>query len=169
MDFTNRQLEFLARHLNLLTDDQGRVLFEGGRAKQRVVRKQVAMRSVVWSTDFEAAQRQAREQGKKLLLDFTGSDWCQPCKMLEKYVFESEAFAAFAQDYILVRLDFPRRRELSPNESRQNAELKARYAISGFPTVIVLDADGTELRRRTGFEPNTSAYSFLQSLQKKAH
>jgi thiol:disulfide interchange protein len=39
-----------------------------------------------WLTDFAAAKQQAASENKKLLLDFTGSDWCGYCKLLEAEV-----------------------------------------------------------------------------------
>ena len=30
----------------------------------------------LWTEDFAAAKAQAKKEGKDLLLDFTGSDWC---------------------------------------------------------------------------------------------
>ena len=41
-----------------------------------------------WETDFAAARKQAREQKKDLLIDFTGSDWCGWCKRLKEEVFQ---------------------------------------------------------------------------------
>ena len=29
-----------------------------------------------WITDYEAAKKQAAKEGKDILMDFTGSDWC---------------------------------------------------------------------------------------------
>src|ERR1019366_2897612 len=36
-----------------------------------------------WLTDFAAAKQQAAGENKKMLLDFTGSDWCYFCKRLD--------------------------------------------------------------------------------------
>jgi thiol:disulfide interchange protein len=40
-----------------------------------------------WLTDFDLAQTQARSQNRKLLINFTGSDWCPPCIMLHRQIF----------------------------------------------------------------------------------
>ena len=56
-----------------------------------------------WMTDFEAAKEKAKKEGKDLLIDFTGSDWCGWCIKLSKEVFEQEAFKKEApQSFILV-------------------------------------------------------------------
>lgn len=40
-----------------------------------------------WTTDFEAAKAQAKKEGKEILLDFTGSDWCPPARPFTKMSF----------------------------------------------------------------------------------
>ena len=68
-----------------------------------------AMSGEGWVADFDVAVKQAREQGKHLLVDFTGSDWCGWCIKLHDEVFAKEAFLKAAQEkYVLVALDFPR-------------------------------------------------------------
>ena len=41
-----------------------------------------------WITDVPKAMEQAKSQKKLVLLDFTGSDWCPPCKNLHKTVLK---------------------------------------------------------------------------------
>ncbi|MED5278251.1 MAG: thioredoxin family protein, partial [Verrucomicrobiota bacterium] len=36
-----------------------------------------------WLVDFEKAKAQAAKEGKSILMEFTGSDWCPPCIQLE--------------------------------------------------------------------------------------
>ena len=49
-----------------------------------------------WLTDFDAVKKQAAKENKAILMDFTGSDWCPPCKALKKNVFDKEEFSKFA-------------------------------------------------------------------------
>ena len=56
-----------------------------------------------WMTDFEAAKKKAAAEGKDLFIDFTGSDWCPPCKDLTKRILSQEGFQKSAREnYILV-------------------------------------------------------------------
>ena len=65
-------------------------------------------------TDLKAAVEQAKEQDKDLLLLFTGSDWCPPCKMLEEEVFSQQEFLdGVSEDFVLVMLDFPKNKQLA--------------------------------------------------------
>ena len=77
-----------------------------------------------WTTDFEAAKAQAKEEGKALLVDFTGSDWCPPCKALHKDVLSKKSFIDSAKkDFVLVELDFPRKGNQSKELKAQNKKL----------------------------------------------
>ncbi len=106
----------------------------------------------LWQTDFKAAQAQAKKDKKYLLVDFTGSDWCGWCIKLHNEVFDKEPFKADApKQFVLVELDFPHQKEQSPELKQQNKELSEKYNIEGFPTVLVMDADG-EVIARTGYQ-----------------
>lgn len=95
-----------------------------------------------FTTDIEAAVEEATEQDKDILLLFTGSDWCPPCKKLESEVFSQQEFLDGVSDqFVLVMLDFPKNKELDPELKLQNKSLAAKFAISGYPTVIMVDKD----------------------------
>ena len=105
-----------------------------------------------WVTDFEAAKKQAAAENKSLLVDFTGSDWCGYCIKLDEEVFQQEAFQEYVADkFVLVELDFPRQTEISAELKEQNEALATAYEIQGFPTVILMDADGRPYAR-TGYQ-----------------
>jgi protein disulfide-isomerase len=108
--------------------------------------------SLAWQTDYAAAKTAATQQNKYILLDFTGSDWCPYCIKMDKEVFEKPAFSTFAgEKLILVKLDFPRKVSQSPAERSQNQELAKKYGIEGFPTYVLLDPTGKEVRRQVGY------------------
>lgn len=108
-----------------------------------------------WVADYDKAVEQARLEKKDLLVDFTGSDWCGWCKRLDKEVFSQQAFHETAtKNYVLVALDFPRDEAIKakvPNPAR-NGELQEKHAIEGFPTILLMTADG-EVYGRTGYRP----------------
>ena len=47
-----------------------------------------------WLVDFAKAKAQSAKEGKPILMEFTGSDWCPPCKALHKNVLTSDVFKA---------------------------------------------------------------------------
>jgi len=118
----------------------------------------------VWLTDLEAAKAQGVKENKPVLIDFTGSDWCPPCIQLHKVVFESAEFAAVASKYVLVELDYPRKTPQAPELKAKNAELSKKFGISGFPTVLLIDAKSGEVFGKTvGFGGQT-AKEYLDKL-----
>lgn len=103
-------------------------------------------------TDFEAAKTKAKQDGKDLLIDFTGSDWCGWCIKLKKEVFEQDIFkASVPKNFVLVEIDFPRNVEQAEVLVKQNTELRDRFSVSGFPTVILSDAEGRPYAK-TGYQ-----------------
>lgn len=97
-----------------------------------------------WLTDIDAAKKSAGESKKDLLIDFTGSDWCGYCIKLNDEVFKHDAFKAGVKDsFVLVEIDFPRAKDKLPEDARKrNTELGEKYAVQGYPTILLCDAEG---------------------------
>ena len=105
-----------------------------------------------WKTNFAEASAEASQQNKQILLNFTGSDWCPWCVKMDDEVLNKKQFSDFAsKNLVLVKLDFPRGKKLSPEEKAQNEQLAKKYAIQGFPTFVLVDASGKEVRRQEGY------------------
>ena len=120
--------------------------------------------AVTWETSFDAAKKLAAEKKLPILADFSGSDWCGWCIKLDEEVFSQPAFGAFAKDSVVLFLaDFPRRTPQSDELKKQNQQLAEKYGIEGFPTVLLLDADGKVLAQ-TGYEPG-GAESYVKHLK----
>ncbi len=119
-----------------------------------------------WLTDFAKAQAKAKAEKKFVFLDFTGSDWCPPCKSLHNTVLTSAEFTQFAKDnLVLVEVDFPRAKKQSAELKAANAKLSEKFNIEGYPTVIVLDANGKEVFKEVGFG-GTPAKDYVAKLAK---
>src|SRR5438105_3477408 len=99
-----------------------------------------------WLTSYEDAQKEAQSKHRLLLMDFTGSDWCGWCIMLDKEVFSKPEFKEYAnKNLVLLELDFPRMKKMPPEMVAQNERLLMKYGIQGFPTVVVFDSSGKPL------------------------
>lgn len=93
-----------------------------------------------WLTDLPKAQAQAKQEGKMVLMDFTGSDWCSWCMKLDKEIFQTPEFADYAKEHlVLVEVDFPKKKPQSQELQKANEALEKRYKIEQYPTVIVLN------------------------------
>lgn len=115
-----------------------------------------------WTTDYEQALAQAQKENKNVLVLFTGSDWCSFCIKLHDEVLDKRNFKKFAKDnFVLVYLDFPKRKKQTAKEKRNNGALRQKFKVNGYPGTVILDKDGTELGRIVGYSPN-----YLQLLEK---
>ncbi|MFK7819578.1 MAG: thioredoxin fold domain-containing protein [Planctomycetaceae bacterium] len=106
-----------------------------------------------WLDNVSKAMKQARAQDKDLLLNFTGSDWCHWCEVLEEEVFSDQQFGKKAsEEFVFVTLDFPvDQSKQDPWLAKQNHEWMQRLAVDGFPTVVLLDAEGRPYAK-TGYQ-----------------
>lgn len=110
-----------------------------------------------WLTDYPKAQALAKEQKKAILLDFTGSDWCGACMQLKKEVLTKPEFSQFAKEkLVLVEVDFPENKKQSEELKKANAVLETKFKITGYPTVVLVDAEGKELTRLEGYDGETA-------------
>lgn len=107
-----------------------------------------------WMTDYKAALALAAKENKKVLLDFTGSDWCGWCIRLKKETFNMPAFKDYAdKNLILVEVDFPQGKTLSPEVTAQNNALQEQFRVEGFPTLVLLDSQGKMIKQNSGYLP----------------
>ena len=95
-----------------------------------------------WTDSITEGIAQAEREGKMLLLDFTGSDWCVWCKKLDSEVWYTPQFEAWSKDNLVkVFLDFPQNRDLSDEQKLQNQLLQQYFGVKGFPTIFLLDSN----------------------------
>jgi thioredoxin-related protein len=107
-----------------------------------------------WRTDYAKALETAKAENKRVLLEFTGSDWCPPCIALGKQVFSQPEFRAYAEkNLVLVEVDYPQRKKQSSEIEKQNEKLGKEYGIEGkgLPTIMLLDSAGKVMRESTGY------------------
>lgn len=105
-----------------------------------------------WLTNVPKAEAQAKKDNKLVLMDFTGSDWCEWCKKLDQDTFSKPEFADYAKsNLVLVQLDFPVNKPQSDQLKAANAALARKYNIQGYPTLIALKPDGTLVWTQVGY------------------
>ena len=93
-----------------------------------------------WVSSYRAAKTQAIRQNKKILIFFSGSDWCAAGRRLDRDLFKTEAFKRLASGkYILYNADFPKYSRLGQEAEESNKRLSARYGVQSFPAVVVVE------------------------------
>lgn len=126
---------------------------------------QVNAAELPWTTDLPKAQAKAKAENKLVMLDFTGSDWCGWCIKLNKEVFSTPEFVAYAQKNLVpVEVDFPNKKKQSAELKKANNALQKKYGIEGYPTIIVLNGDGKKVGE-LGYMPG-GPKPFIAELEK---
>ena len=120
----------------------------------------IALARAEWPTDYEKALAKAKSENKRVLLDFTGSDWCGPCIQLSKTVFSTKEFRAYAdKNLVFVEVDYPKGKRQSAELVKQNEKLAKQYKIEekGYPTIVLLDPSGRIIREMNGYSGETTS------------
>ena len=116
-----------------------------------------------WGSDLSVAQQVAKELHKLILLNFSGSDWCAPCIKLDRDIWSTQVFQAFAKDHlVLYKADFPRRKanQLPEPLATQNKQLAAQFNAKGyFPLVVMLSAKKEVLGQTAYLNISPEAYT----------
>ncbi len=116
--------------------------------------------AVHWLTNLEKAKKIAKNEHKPILLFFTGSDWCAPCKGLEDNVFTTERFKYYADNYVLVKVDIPRAEDIiSAKQLKYNKRLLRIYnKDEHFYYLLVLNHKGQKLGKMKGYYTDYEYY-----------
>ena len=73
--------------------------------------------------------------------------WCEPCKALSKII-------EGAQDKITISIE--------DIDIEKNMELAQKYGIRGVPALVIVDEDGTEIKRQSGMLMEDKLLEFLK-------
>lgn len=117
-----------------------------------------------FTDNLPAALERAKAEQKSVLMVCSGSDWCGWCKRLEREVLSDAAFLPLVKDrYELVFIDMPQDKSLLSDWGREhNEQVCIDYGIMGFPTCLIVDADG-KVVSRFGYQEGGAA-KFAETL-----
>ena len=101
----------------------------------------VPSNSIAWADNYTAAQQQAIQADKPMILYFTGK-WCVPCRIMKRNVWaDSQVTAIVNSAFIPVMIDV---------DEPDAAAAMTRYRVGVTPNTIVIDPQGNVLRQRQG-------------------
>lgn len=123
-----------------------------------------------WLTDYANAQVVAKKTNSNILMYFTGSDWCSPCKALKKDLFDTSQFKEVAKDYVLLYVDLPRKKELlSTKEMQQNKALLSQWNKKGvFPLISLVNSEEKEVASLSGYGSKVDVEKYLDFLKRNS-
>lgn len=102
---------------------------------------------VQWSS-FGRGLDRAREQDKPLLVSFV-ANWCGYCRKMDRTTWKDPEVIRRTGDLVAVRVDAE---EGQRRDGFSGRELAQRYNVDGYPTLLVLDAEGREIARTGGYQ-----------------
>jgi len=92
-----------------------------------------------WGNDITNALQNARSNQHPVLVEFSAS-WCPYCRQMENKTFTDQQVAESLKKFERVSVDID-----------HNASLAAQHGVTGIPAFVLLDADGDEMAKTSGF------------------
>ncbi|MBR2365486.1 MAG: hypothetical protein IKA79_09815 [Lentisphaeria bacterium] len=120
-----------------------------------------------WRNNFRGARQTAFQTKKLMLLLFTVSDMRTQNTLVARFYKSNPYFLQKAnKDYVLVHVDLPRDKyKLSFAHRRQNEDLRSRFSVLHYPTVVILDPvtpGGSLIYKYTGTLPDKGLLQHLE-------
>ncbi len=93
-----------------------------------------------WHTDLNSAISEAKNTNKPVFVDFY-ADWCSYCRKLDVNTFSDPRVQdKLKSSYILAKIDVDK-----------NSQIATQYKVYGLPTMMILNPDGSEIKRNEGY------------------
>lgn len=137
----------LVPHKSELTEDEDKLSRDIYAADRDVER---AATPIPFRSDGKAAVEAAKHSGSRTFLKFE-TDWCGPCKMMSELVFTAKVVVEATQGVVCVKID-----------GDEEKFLVEEFEVSGYPTGILLDESGKELRRFEGYQSINDFVAFIR-------
>lgn len=138
----------LEAHFSLCTDD-------GSRCRPVRVRGRAEARRGRLELVEAALATPAPSQGSAVRLYDFGAVWCPPCNLLAAEVLDDPADAALFATLPVERIDVDREASWA---------LKSRHGVTGYPTLLAVDAEGREVARLIGYPGEAAFKAWLGAL-----
>ncbi|MBE0675931.1 MAG: thioredoxin family protein, partial [Bacteroidales bacterium] len=105
--------------------------------------------SVAFMHDYMQAKSESAKLNKPMLIDFE-TTWCGPCAQMNSYVYNADLVVEKSINVVAVKVD-----------GDVHRDLVKQYNVSGYPTIILVGSDGTEIKRAVGYQSVKAMVEFL--------
>ncbi|CAM1361364.1 Protein disulfide isomerase [Tenacibaculum sediminilitoris] len=132
-------------------------------------KKTDSLKTTNWESSYNKALKKVKEERKPMLIYFKGSDWCGPCKKLDKELFSTEKFKKLSEkNFILYEADIPFNEDLVENEKLGiNKKLAKKYKVSSYPTILFINHKQKIIAYKKGLLLTEYYYPFFESVINK--
>jgi thiol:disulfide interchange protein len=110
-----------------------------------------AMKKIGWEPNLDAALKRAGSENKLVMVDFY-TDWCRWCQRFDETTLTDAAVQKELAQVVPVRL----------NAEKDGVSAATRFNVDGYPTILFLSANGSEVGRIPGY---LEAGPFLEELK----
>ena len=100
----------------------------------------IAWKHAANDTDVDAAFALAKAESKPVFV-YWGAKWCPPCNQVKATLFNRQDFIERSRAFVPVYVD---------GDSPGAQKLGSRFKVSGYPTMVLFNPQGTELTRLPG-------------------
>ena len=143
----------------------------------------VTAQEIKWMT-FEEALAAQKKNPKKIMMDVY-TNWCGPCKMLDKNTFHNKDVVAFVnKNFYAVKFNAegndvitykgqtfsnPNYKEEMKNRRNSVHELSRFFQVSAYPTIVYLDEKGELIAPIKGYQKPQQIELYLKMFNSDAH
>ena len=105
---------------------------------------------------LDDALKTAAKENKYVFLDVY-TTWCGPCKYMSASIFPDKKAGEFMNPkFVNIKIDA---------EKGEGIDVAKKYAVKGYPTMLILDSKGKELARMMG--STKTADDFIKAVNEK--
>ena len=101
--------------------------------------------------NWEEVKKMAKKENKNILIILTGSEWCAPCKKMDKKLFTSSEFQKYAdENLVLFVIDLPRNMDIQSETYINYTKFEKRYDAKTLPALVLTDHTGKKIKNLKG-------------------